>query len=245
MPLLDHFRPPLRNRPGWQTVHGTWIHYLMRSLNRSLLPPGYRAVRESKFNGVEVDVGLVREPQAVYETTPVAASTCAGYRIPPYDADAAGVVSPYGRVLVFREDGDARLVGAIELVSPGNKDRPEERKAFAAKMQTYIQSGVSLIVADIVTVPSANLNNVWAAEFGSGEGCLLAPEDATYASAYRPYHAGHDPRVQMWMRPVAVGELLPTLPLFIDANQAVPIDLDTTYAEACEDIRLDAVPVPA
>lgn len=36
------------------------------------------------------------------------------------------------RVRVFRNEGGAVLVGAIELASPSNKDRAEERRAFAA-----------------------------------------------------------------------------------------------------------------
>ena len=36
-------------------------------------------------------------------------------------------------VLVIHRSGGPTLVGAIELVSPANKDRPETRRAFAAK----------------------------------------------------------------------------------------------------------------
>src|SRR5262245_46650138 len=50
-------------------------------------------------------------------------------------------------------------VGAIELVSPGNKDRPEERRAFAPKCASYLHQGLSLVVIDIVTDRRANLHN--------------------------------------------------------------------------------------
>jgi hypothetical protein len=33
---------------------------------------------------------------------------------------------------VVREDRDLRVVAAIELISPANKDRPDSRRAFAA-----------------------------------------------------------------------------------------------------------------
>jgi hypothetical protein len=51
------------------------------------------------------------------------------------------------------------LVGVIELVSPGNKDRPAERLAFATKCASYLAQGVSLIVMDVVTNRHANLHN--------------------------------------------------------------------------------------
>ena len=54
-------------------------------------------------------------------------------------------------VLVFQSEGGTRLVAAIELVSPGNKDRAEARRAFVIKCAAYLQRGIGLIVVDIVT----------------------------------------------------------------------------------------------
>jgi hypothetical protein len=34
-------------------------------------------------------------------------------------------------VIIFESEGGSRLVAAIELVSPGNKDRDTHRQAFA------------------------------------------------------------------------------------------------------------------
>jgi len=42
-------------------------------------------------------------------------------------------------------------VAAIELVSPGNKDRPETCRLFAAKCVAYLTRGIGLVVIDIVT----------------------------------------------------------------------------------------------
>ena len=55
------------------------------------------------------------------------------------------------RFVVRDERDDARLVAVVELVSPSNKDRPESRRAFAAKTAAYLQRGVGLIILDIVT----------------------------------------------------------------------------------------------
>jgi hypothetical protein len=54
-------------------------------------------------------------------------------------------------VQVFGQSGGTYLVGAVELVSPGNKDRPETRRAFAAKCSSYLQLGIGLVVVDVVT----------------------------------------------------------------------------------------------
>jgi hypothetical protein len=43
------------------------------------------------------------------------------------------------------------LVGAIELVSPPNKDRETHRRAFAVKCASYLDRQIGLIVVDVVT----------------------------------------------------------------------------------------------
>jgi uncharacterized protein DUF4058 len=241
MPLLDHFHPPLLDEPPWETVHGAWIHYLMRSLNRMWLPPEYRAVTERNFGRtLTVDVGVVHEPEATYSAAEAGQPAPGPYEVPPADASLPNIRAPHVRILVYREDGGRRLVGAIELVSPGNKDRPEERRGFAAKLQTYLQSGVSVVLADVVTRPVGNLHNEWTEMFQGPQAARL-PEPAeggAYATAYRPYEDEDGPKVHVWLRHLAAGQQLPTLPLFLAPDLAVPVELEATYVDACADIRI-------
>src|SRR6185369_4825652 len=74
----------------------------------------------------------------------------------PWSPRAATLVLP----AVFPDDlevrvldhlEDARLVAAVELVSPRNKDRPDSRRAFGAKCAAYLQQGIGVVVVDIVT----------------------------------------------------------------------------------------------
>ena len=55
------------------------------------------------------------------------------------------------REVEIRIVGGATLVGAIELVSPGNKDRAEAHRAFAAKCASYLHEGIGLVIIDVVT----------------------------------------------------------------------------------------------
>jgi len=48
-------------------------------------------------------------------------------------------------------------VAAIELVSPGNKDRPEKRNAFVSKCAALLQKGVAVCIVDVVTTRQFNL----------------------------------------------------------------------------------------
>src|SRR5207245_687205 len=62
-------------------------------------------------------------------------------------------------VKVYANEGGSKLVGAIELVSPANKDRDASRLAFAIKCVNYLYQGVGVVIVDIVTSRQANLHN--------------------------------------------------------------------------------------
>jgi hypothetical protein len=44
----------------------------------------------------------------------------------------------------------------------------------------------------------------------------------------------------MWQAAVAVGDPLPTLPLWLRGNLCLPIDLDATYHRTCHEQRIMA-----
>lgn len=55
-------------------------------------------------------------------------------------------------VLVFDLECTRRLVAAVEIVSPANKDRPESRQLFVAKCFNLLRAGVCLSIIDLVTI---------------------------------------------------------------------------------------------
>ena len=48
-------------------------------------------------------------------------------------------------------------MAAVEIVSPGNKDRPEHRAAFIAKCAGLLQERVSVVIVDVVTTRTQNV----------------------------------------------------------------------------------------
>jgi hypothetical protein len=124
------------------------------------------------------------------------------------------------------------LVAAIELVSPGNKDRDEARRAFTAKCAAYLQRGIGLIVVDIVTSRHANLHDELMELLGHVNGFAFPAATPLYATGYRPAHRQERNEIDLWREPLAVGQPLPTLPLAVRGLGCLPIDLETTYMEA-------------
>ena len=141
-------------------------------------------------------------------------------------------------VLVFENEGGTRLVAAIELVSPGNKDRAGHRNAFAVKCASYLYRGISLIVIDIVTSRRESLHNEIVRVLGHGPDFELPQETTLYGVAYRPIVRDQHEQIEIWPSPLQVGQPLPTLPLALNAEQCLPIDLEATYTIACQRRRL-------
>src|SRR5262249_7473143 len=141
-------------------------------------------------------------------------------------------------IQVFNEKEGLRLVAAVELISPANKDRAAHRDAFVIKCAAYLQQGVSVIIVDVVTERTANLHAELlellklSGESDGGEFPDL------YAVAYRTFTAAREGRLQLWEEPLGVGRTLPTLPLWIAPDLVVPVDLESSYRETCEGLRI-------
>lgn len=229
MTLHDHFRPPLGVRRHWHAFHNAWSTYIASDLNRRL-PEGYFAEANVQF-GVEIDVATFEEGVAgridsgAEWTAPAPTLT-----IP------VSLISDIVEVLVFAPEGGPTLAAAIELVSPANKDRAAHRDAFVSKCAAYLQQGVGLMVVDVVTDRKANLHEELLARL-SPPGVAAANVDL-YAAAYRLVEREEQPSLDVWQQPLAVGQPLPTMPLWLRGNLCLPLDLDATYHRTCREQRL-------
>jgi hypothetical protein len=236
VPLLDHFHPPLLGQRHWEGSLGWWAAALAGSLNEDLLPPEYFAeFQVTVGTRVEIDVATFSEDGGSGAPRPNGLATAVQTRVwsPPAPVAVLPAVFPDDfEVHVFRHEGGPTLVAAIELVSPGNKDRDETRRAFAAKCAAYLQRGIGLMVVDIVTSRHANLHDELMALCGHGQGFTFPTPTPLYATAYRPAHRDERNEIDLWRESLALGQPLPTLPLAVRGLGCLPIDLEGTYMEA-------------
>ncbi len=140
--------------------------------------------------------------------------------------------------LVYREKAITDPLAAIAFVSPRNKDRREACRAFAAKWASYLQHGVGLVIIDVVTEQRTNLHNELIEYLDLPENCRFTKETPLYAASYRPSRQTADDNIEMWLNPLGVGEVLPTMPLSIRGELMVPLELEATYTEVLRDSRL-------
>ena len=143
MVLQDHFRPPLGARRHWHAFHNAWATYISSDLNRRL-PEGYFAEPNVQF-GIEIDVAAFEEADFPMNRPSTAGIDPDGWVVSaPTQTIPLPVITDVVEVLVFDRDGGPTLAGAIELVSPANKDRPDHREAFVTKCAAYLQQGLGL-----------------------------------------------------------------------------------------------------
>jgi len=229
MPLYDHFQPPLSLRRHWHAFHNAWSTYLASYLNDQL-PAGYFAEANVQF-GIEIDVATWEEEG------PAPGAAVAGWTAPaPTQTVPVTLIGDVVEVLVFDREGGPTLVGAIELVSPANKDRPEHRDAFVSKCAAYLQQGAGLVVVDVVTSRRANLHEQLMARLAPAG---TAPLDSDlYAVAYRPVERSAAPSLDLWEHGLELGRPLPTVPLWLRGGLCLPVDLGATYERTCREQRI-------
>src|SRR5262249_11405793 len=139
---------------------------------------------------VEVDVATMEEPlgKGVRPNGAGGAATLAAeVWAPPVPPLIMPAVFPDEiEVEIYGSTTGAHLVAAVELVSPGNKDRPETRRAFAAKCAAYLQLGIGLVIVDVVTDRQANLHDELLDLMAQEKRYRFPGASPLYAVAYRP-----------------------------------------------------------
>lgn len=235
--LLDHFSGTLDQFRDWHGFHNMWASVLAADLNRRL-PEGWFAEPNVQFQ-IEIDVATIdasRETlEGVVQSEDAASSP---ERWSPPAPTTVLDVPAWNDVVAVEIYGPLRprnLAAAIEIVSPSNKDRPDSREAFVAKCERYLQTGVGLLIVDIVTARHADLHGLLLERFDPEQS---SADRGLFACSYQSQRNGERLRMQLWHHSVSLGQELPILPLYLLDGPLMPIDLNTTYLETCRSLRI-------
>src|SRR5436305_4661328 len=164
MPLRDHFRPPLDDMRHWEGFHATWPVMIVALLRRKLPRRYFAEPRVHPGSSAEIDVATFEhEEEGVLAAgngndngggiaTAVSAAPRATVTVVT-DLPAQDVYE----VRVYDEKRHCRLVAAVEIVSPANKDRPAMLRAFVSKCAGLLRERVAVVIVDVVTTRTQNL----------------------------------------------------------------------------------------
>lgn len=241
MPLRDHFRPPVNDKHRWDAVHGQWPAEIVRTLF-DRLPVGFQAEPKIHHGSpFEVDVSMVEDddrPPTTWDEGDGGTATLTAVA-PPLSVPADLTELDEYEILVYDADRGRTLVAAIELVSPANKDRPERREQFINKVASLLRQDVCVVVVDVVTLPQANLYGELLARIGQADPRVGDPPPPVYAATLRGRKPKKkQPRLDLWFFPMAVGQPLPVVPLWLGPDLCIQLPLDPSYSETCRLLRI-------
>jgi Protein of unknown function (DUF4058) len=223
MPLHDW--APL---PVWDGVHQVWIVELLYWI-KPRLPAGYHAyigttptfaigapAEERPDLGVRTaPQGNGPQPQATSSEEP--------------DQEIAVATLAQDKALFVENQG--RLIAAVELVSPRNKDRPSACAAYASNYAAYLLKGVHLLLVDVHRRPLRfSFADRIAEDLQFEQPACPAPFVVSYRVGEEAPNGGRF--LGIWRRPLAVGEPLPTMRLPLSVKESLPVDLELTYGRA-------------
>ena len=239
MPLRDHFRPPLDNKHSWDELHGGWPMVIVQQL-RKRLPAGYIAGPRVHLGiHAEIDIATFSEDGALPfnrsdENGGIA--TAVWCSAPTLVIETTQPDFDEYEVRIYDEQRGRRLVAAIEIVGPANKDRPESRNFFVAKCAALLQQGVAVSIVDLVTIRQFSLYAELLAFVGQTDPMLGDRPPHIYAATCRWITLEKTARLQIWSDVLTLGQSLPTLPLWLSEKLVVPLDLERSYEQACNDL---------
>ena len=233
MPLHDW-----TDRPGWEGVHHLWITELLRWV-KPRLPAGYRAYIGSA-PAVAVGAPLERPDVSVRQWAEQPASaqnpSASGEATAdePDEEIAVAALDP-GKSLYVEKAG--RLVAAVELVSPRNKDRPVARDTYLTRYLGYLLEGVHLLLIDVHRKPlQFSFSDRIAQELQIAQPSCPPPFVVVYQVGGPAATGGR--LLAIWRRPLTPGTPLPVMRLPLTEAVGVPVDLEQTYMRAAADAYL-------
>lgn len=244
MPIHDWKRV---NAGVFHHFHNGWIQEIARFLNRGQLPRGYYALSEQMTGSFGPDVLTLQRP--------VDASLSAESE--PDGGVAVAVAPPkvrfHGRAeidmyvdktVVIRHRSRHQIIAMVEIVSPGNKKSHIEFTAFVHKAQQALLSGIHLLIVDLFPPtardPDGIHRAIWSQE---DDGDFALPDDKPLTCVS---YLGC-PGAEVFLDPVAVGERLPDMPLFLTRSIYTPVPLEATYQatwEGMPDFLRDVLTAP-
>jgi hypothetical protein len=217
--------------------HHDWITEIARALNSGILPDDHYALAEQQAAGFGPDVLTLQAP------TPVAdgggspqgpAPTGKGLLlVPPKVRFSAESAREFYRrkkstVTVRHVSGD-RIVAVLEVISPGNKGSKSAFKALIDKACELLEYKIHLLLIDLFPPTKRDPKGLHAVLWEEiADEQFTAPPDKPLTLA--AYESGLS--VRAYVEPVAVGDMLTDMPLFLEPGAHVLVPLEATYRAA-------------
>lgn len=184
----------------FHAFHLGWIVGLSQALNSGLLPSGHYALPEPSIGGQAADVLPLNSPEDLI---------CA------HKAD---------RITV--RNGHDHIIAVVEIVSPGNKSSNSALRSFVEKAVKLLDQGIHLLVIDPFRPTKRDPKGIHKAIWDEFLDEDFEPPIGLPLTLVS-YDAG--PPLTAYVEPVAIGDVLPDMPLFLKPGFHVSAPLEASY----------------
>lgn len=214
--------------------HHAWIEEIHRVLNGGLLPPRLYAMAEQQASEFGPDVLALQAPGRTSGQDFDSGRTGLLVAPPKVKITVQGTSDFYTRrqkSVVVRHASDDQIVAVVEVVSPGNKSSRQRLDAFVRKACSLLQQGIHLLVLDLHLPTRRAPEGIHGAIWSSiNEDEYRQPEDKPLTLV--GYESDVIAGVTAYIEPIAVGDPLPEMPLYVATDGYVLLPLQPTYDRA-------------
>jgi hypothetical protein len=217
--------------------HQEWIPAICRRLNGGLLPADHYALVEQETGDFGPDVlalkTLARKPGAASVSNGPSHPTLVK---PQTRFVAESPFAPYLKkqsIAVVRHVSDDEPVAVVEILSLGNKSSRRAFQSLLDKMLALLQARIHVLLVDLFPPTRRDPFGVHSALWEEATGIHFEPP-ADKPLTLAAYEAGE--RLRTFVEPVAIGDVLPAMPLLLRHDAGVQVPLEETYSAAWEDV---------
>jgi hypothetical protein len=224
--------------------HAELIIRIKHVLNEGVLPPDYYAMAVQVAAGVEPDVLTLHATRlgdnggARRATGRSPEKSGGGVLLtqPKVRSIAETGMEHYPRkknMVAVRHVSDDRVVAVVEVVSPGNKSTRHALEQFVQKAADFLDRRVHLLIVDLLPLgrhdPQGIHGAIW--DYIDGRAYSPPPDKPLTMAAYES-----DLTIRAYVKPVAVGDVLPEMPLFLEPGGCVELPLEVAYQSAWQGV---------
>jgi hypothetical protein len=216
--------------------HHEWISTIRRALNEGLLPEEYYALAEQQAAGFGPDVLTLQHSHVEEDDASTAepgGTTPELLVAPPRVRFTAESPQEFFRrkkstITVRHVSGD-QIVAVVEVISPGNNASRNAVRALILKACELLEHKVHLLILDLFPPSKRDPNGIHAVRWEEiADEAFVPPSDKPLTLV--SYESGLT--VKAFIEPLAVGDILPPMPLFLAPGAHILVPLEATYQAA-------------
>lgn len=215
--------------------HHAWIEEIARYLNHGHLPDGFYALAEQLTGKLGPDVLTLHPGAGGARPDPLRGGVTLAEKAPKVRYRARTQIERYAakaKAVVIRHATGHEVIAMVEIVSSGNKSSQRRLDSFIRKAIEAMDGGIHLLIADLFPPTPRDPEGIHRLLWDDrSDGVVFDANKPLTCVAYLA-----DEMPEAFVEPLAIGDALPEMPLFLTDDVYVPVPLETTYQSAWNEL---------